>query len=273
MKKTGPLSNDKTLRDILGIFDAIFASGKAIYASSPITSGRRLHRFMTQPPLKLGTYRSSATRAMYRRVIAPNERDALAFARRLRREYKTPVIDPSRFRAGQGWTQDHFNALWAAVIKEYCELVVFADGWEYSSGCTAEFVEAVKARIPTLDEKGNIMGRDDAIGLISRAKGQLLADGLSIASLSRRIKQLQQNTARMPHARMPERTPATRSRLCLMGVESASSGRSSVLARPRSTKSIETTGATRGHPSNASRTSPGKARPTGESVALVKSLR
>lgn len=268
------MSNDRTLTDVLGIFGAAFAAGEAIYASSPITSGQRLHRFISDWPVRMGASRPSRTAAMRECVIEPNERDALAFARRLRREYKAPVIDPSRFRAGKGWTQDHFTSLWATVIKSYCNLVVFANGWEYSSGCTAEFVEAFKANIPTSDAKGNLLARDDAIGLMSRAKLQLLADGLSAATLSRRIQQLRLNTAGVRHPRMPQRTPATRSRLCLMGVGSVSSGRSGVLAaRPDSAESFRKTGNARRRPPSTPGTSAGKERLTGESVARVKRLR
>jgi hypothetical protein len=273
MKKSDALHGDKTLADILGIFEAIFPTEKGAYASVPITSGTRLHRFLRERRLAGGTFDAKAIKEMQHRVIEPNVCDARAFARRLRSEYERPVIDPSRFVAPNGWTQDHFNALWAAIIKKYCNLVVFADGWEYSTGCTAEFVEACNAHIRMVDARGNALTRDDGIRLVIRAERQLSADGLETSGLCDRLKQLRLKKAIVPHPKMPQSLPATRRRLCFEAVGCVASGRSGILVARAHPKKRPWAGAANGHGSNPSATSRGARRLAGDSVSFLKGLR
>jgi len=54
-----------------------------------------------------------------------------------------------------GWDQPEYLAFWEELIRTRVKAVRFNKNWEFSSGCTFEFVVAMKSDIPTLDAEGN----------------------------------------------------------------------------------------------------------------------
>jgi hypothetical protein len=228
-------AEDRTLADILALLDACLGSQTAAYASVPITSGRRLHRFMQDLHRAGASFDLAACADFRQHVIAPNEREAAAFAQSLRRNVGMPVIDPSRFLPPPRWTQKHFTSLWKAVLQEYCKLAAFANGWEFSAGCTAEFVIATSANIRAIDATGKVLTRSRGIRLIEDAIRQLTADGLDPTLLRGRIDQLHKRMFIVP-SRLPAATSAQRLLQCRTILDCLTIKRSCVLVLPNAAK-------------------------------------
>ena len=154
------------------------------YASVPLTTGPRLLSVA-----RSGALRSAklGTKVLREAVLAPNKKDAAAFAKGLRSSLKCAVVDPSRLPNVAGWSQQQYVALWYAVILEYCSRVVFADGWQYSNGCVLEFLAASFSGIQTFDSNGDEVSRGNAISLIGVAISEMQEAGLptSIIETSR----------------------------------------------------------------------------------------
>jgi hypothetical protein len=72
---------------------------------------------------------------------------------RLRKESKDPIIDPTSVGDITGWTQNDYRSAWAQIIRAFAQRVLFVDGWQFSNGCAYEYLVAVQAGIPTLDEE------------------------------------------------------------------------------------------------------------------------
>jgi hypothetical protein len=89
-------------------------------------------------------------------IVDVNMKGALEFARSVRLEQAdgTPVINPAPLKV-PGWDQPEYLAFWEELIRTRVKVVRFNKNWEFSSGCTFEFVVAMKSDIPTLDSEGN----------------------------------------------------------------------------------------------------------------------
>jgi hypothetical protein len=82
---------------------------------------------------------------------------------------KMLVITPAPLKV-QDWGQPEYNGFWTELLhSKRIESVRFNDDWQYSNGCTTEFVEAQAAEVHTLDVKREIITRDAAIELIASA--------------------------------------------------------------------------------------------------------
>jgi hypothetical protein len=95
------------------------------------------------------TGRDNWTQEHMTNVIEPNLRDAASVASRLRAQGKI-VIAPAEFPAIEGWSQSDYRYAWGEVIRSYVSVVVFMNGWEYSSGCAYEFLTAVRTGATTI---------------------------------------------------------------------------------------------------------------------------
>ena len=68
-----------------------------------------------------------------------------------------------------GWTQPEYLAFWEQLLRTRITSTWFKSDWQYSNGCTTEFVEAQAAEVHTLDVKREIITQDAAIELIAAA--------------------------------------------------------------------------------------------------------
>lgn len=238
---------DQTLTDIVALLTVALGHHSAAYASVPITSGRRLHRFMKDLRRRKGSLDLATLEDLRQHVIGPNEREASLFANRLRHSLERPVIDPSRFPPQQDWTQTHFNVLWGTVLRACCDLVVFADGWQYSAGCTFEFVVASNAGICARDAGGKVLAISKGIRLIGRAAQQLELDGLDPSLLESRVRELHGQSA-PASLRLPPSAAFERQRLCRIMFDCITSGKSCVLIIPAKSNVRETPKQSTGRP-------------------------
>jgi hypothetical protein len=106
-------------------------------------------------------------------------------ATKLRRETHGPVIDPTAVPDLPGWTQDDYRAFWAEVIRQFAKCVVFVDGWEYSSGCSYEFLVAQRLTIPCVDVERKPLDLEEGLARIQRAVSDYEANQIAPGILDR----------------------------------------------------------------------------------------
>jgi hypothetical protein len=165
----------------LSALDCALNSQKAVYASSELTTGRRISRLMQAH----GVADSSALKQKlgksgYESLLwNPNVAAATAFAQRLRAHLrgKEMVITPAPLLA-PGWEQAEYLGFWETLIRTRVKKVYFNEDWQYSNGCTFEFAVAQDAGLPALDATGEPIPLDVGIRLIEAAVAELEADGV-----------------------------------------------------------------------------------------------
>lgn len=132
---------------LIAALGSVFPDRRAWYLSTPITTGERFAQFIAK--MSPATGKDHWAREHRTNVIEPNLRDAAIVASRLRDEGKV-VIAPAEFPDIEGWSQSDYRYAWGEVIRRFAGVVVFMDGWEYSSGCAYEFLTAVSTGAKTL---------------------------------------------------------------------------------------------------------------------------
>ncbi len=104
------------------------------YASSPVTTGRRLFEAMVaNPPVD-----DAAKARLSSEVMKANIADGGAFSHWLRAQGYKMVVVPGDFFA-KGWAQQHYMAFWEQVIVRYADIICFNTDWQLSNGCVEEY--------------------------------------------------------------------------------------------------------------------------------------
>jgi hypothetical protein len=91
----------------------------------------------------------------------------------------------------KGWTQPDYRTAWARIIEEFARAVVFANGWEFSNGCSYEFLVATKAGVETLDESWQPIDLATGVLLLRRAVGEMSVRGASAEFLRGILEELE----------------------------------------------------------------------------------
>lgn len=169
----------------LSAFDSILNGEKAIYHSSELTTGKRLHALFRQYGVRERRELKAkmGEEAFRRQVWDPNVAEANAFARELHHRLGGEiVITPAPF-VSPGWTQPEYLAFWETVIRTRCKSVWFSEDWEYSSGCAFELAVALDAGLPTFHADGRELTLAEGRSRIAAAADELKAEGLDVAPL------------------------------------------------------------------------------------------
>jgi hypothetical protein len=170
---------------VLSAIDCVLNGEKALYASSPLTTGRHLlslfaqHGVRTTAELKERLGEAEHLRQTFGRTSAA----ANEFARTLRaRSGGALVLTPAPFIAPD-WSQPEYLALWETLIRTRFAALHFNQGWQYSNGCTFEFAVAADARLPTYDTEGRPLDLETALALVGAAIAEIEAAGFDAANL------------------------------------------------------------------------------------------
>lgn len=176
-----------TADQLLGALSTVLRGRVAAYVSTPITTGPALLAW------RRGLGRShrpgsAAHGAFVEQMIAENTARARPLVAVLEDHLGVPVIDPTRLGQIPGWEQRDYHEFWVQVIRNFVHTVVFADGWQFSTGCTLEFESAVTENLTVMDAR--MQPLDESIGgaLLGDAIVELEASGLD-ASVQRRVSQ------------------------------------------------------------------------------------
>lgn len=164
---------DRVLREIKMAISAYSSvvrpstGATVIYASAPITGGKRLYdaleyfHLKTAEDLRFINQFGSA-------VLAPNLAAGREHADELRKNFPGPIITPGLFFA-QGWLQEHYMSMWRQVIERHVSTVAFAPDWEYSPGCAEEFSIAMHNGLGYMIDGDRPVTRQAAIDSIRAA--------------------------------------------------------------------------------------------------------
>lgn len=150
----------------------------AVYLSTPITTGRRFVEWRRGTGAELSPGSSAYLRRRAEEVIEPNRSDIAPLVRWLRTRFQDPVIDPTALEAVPGWEQFDYHRFWAEVIERYAHTAVFAEGWQYSSGCVLELAAAVSADATLLRDDLAPLNPKDAVQLIEGAIADVAWDSV-----------------------------------------------------------------------------------------------
>jgi hypothetical protein len=176
----------------LSAFDSVFNGEKAIYASSELTTGKRLHALFRQYRVRSRTELKArlGPEDFRRRVWDPNVQEAIDLARDLHHRLGGEIVlTPAPF-VSPGWTQPEYLAFWETVIRTRCKAVYFSDDWEYSDGCAFELSVARDAGLPTFRADGRELTLQDSMASIAAAIGELAAEGLDTKPLQEALERL-----------------------------------------------------------------------------------
>lgn len=174
--------------------DCVLNGEKAVYASSELTTGRRVNSMLRE----IGARHSSELRPTLgdenyvARIWNPNVAAAISFARNLYRLLGRNdfVVTPAPFTA-PGWNQSEYLAFWEQLIRSRIKAVYFNKGWEYSNGCVFEFLVALDCGLPTYDAEGNPLAYSTAMSLLESAISTLQQDAQEYEVLASYLKRLQ----------------------------------------------------------------------------------
>jgi hypothetical protein len=157
------------------ILSAFLCAGAAerevVYVSTPITTGALLIEFGSDA----SPHKSQAEviRANIAGAKGVTERARVAFPGEL-------IIEPTSLSDVPGYEQADYHRLWCALIERYANVVVFNDGWQYSTGCVAEFATAALSGLRILDHQLNEMPIPDGARLLDAAISRLEQSGRSV---------------------------------------------------------------------------------------------
>lgn len=148
----------------------------AVYVSTPITTGLAYLRWLADN--RAAT--TNAAEAQRRLVIRNNVANVASLVRAVRTaRLGSHVVDPTELEDVPGWEQADYHRFWAEVVADHVSRVVFADGWQYSTGCTVEFGVAALAGFSLHDADLAPLKLDRGLALLQQARPLLARAGAS----------------------------------------------------------------------------------------------
>jgi hypothetical protein len=170
--------NRSEVAQMVNILGSVVGNNAATYLSVPITSGKRYSVLNNRHNGKLDLSLPDHRDQHRREVIEPNIVLARLVSTQLRKTSSAVVIDPTGLEDVPGWTQNDYLFFWACVIKKFARKVVFIDGWQYSKGCSYEFLVAHTNRIKTYNDQIKPVTLNKGIRLIKQAMDELEATSM-----------------------------------------------------------------------------------------------
>lgn len=181
---------------LLSLLNCVVLDREAVYASSEFTTGRRFYDLCRQ-------YNVTTAEDLKRRVgneytdrlLTANKDEGIRFARKLREAGHSIVLTPHPFHADplnlkRNWSQSEYLDFWNLVISKKCHAVCFNEGWQFSNGCTFEYLAGLKAGIQLFDDRGRPLEPAAAKKMITAAIETLENDGFRVPKLREVLAEL-----------------------------------------------------------------------------------
>jgi len=185
-------NREHEIESLLNLLGSVIVDRAAVYVSTPITSGRRFVDWSRRRHLEPDLSHAATHQEFVREVLEPNNEHARTIIKQLRSMFPRALIDPTALKDIEGWVQDDYRSLWAKVIEQYADTVVFLDGWHYSNGCAYEFLIANSLEPPPsiLTETLARLKLEEGIHLVKSAIMELQISKLDTAFLQQVVNQL-----------------------------------------------------------------------------------
>lgn len=194
-KPTGspiPFNNPRdvdAINNMVELFNCMLDGKTAAYISAPITTGQRFIDWYKETGSSLDHNSSRYKTKHFHAVIRPNSEEVKKKVVGIRRHFDTILINPTLFTWPE-WNQDDYRHFWGKIIETYVDTVIFLNGWQYSSGCSFEFLTAVRSGIEVLDEDRDKLDRETGLRLIEDAIAQYNKNAIPSVYLERVASEL-----------------------------------------------------------------------------------
>ena len=165
------------IKATLSFAPTMIGEGNVLYASSPITTGRRMYdRFQEHGATSVDELNRTVPGSS-RDIMQKNIEDGRQFGNELRTQTGKLAIVPGEF-FGPGWAQEHYMSLWKQVINRYADEVHLNTNWEYSNGCAEEFLIGLEKDMPLVERHAtNGMTQKEGVAKIHGAIDHIGAIG------------------------------------------------------------------------------------------------
>jgi hypothetical protein len=177
---------------LLQAWECAFPRTGVIYLSGPITTGPRFLRWFEATGKRLLPNRRNYFRSRKQHVIRPNEQDLKTEAARIRASQPIPVLEPASLFISS-WSQNDYHLLWSRVIERFVNRIIVLDGWEFSTGCAAEFARAQRHNIPVWTQAGVLITCRSGLSMLRTAARKLHETGIGSEHIEHVIDELQRD--------------------------------------------------------------------------------
>jgi hypothetical protein len=187
-----PAPYQDEVKILLSVVDGFVLENREVaYASSELTSGRRFYELCREYNVRTKEQLKEAlgSDGYKMRLLDPNEKEAIEFARDVRRVTDRLALTPNTLFV-PGWGQPEYLGFWETVIRTKCKTIFFNNGWEYSNGCTFEYLVGHEEKLPMFDRAGDSISVDRAKGLILVAINELESDRFAVPELRKVLDKL-----------------------------------------------------------------------------------
>ena len=167
-----PQSNrEAEIAAIISVLNSVIEGRSAYYISTPMTTGKSSvepqHAATMDGPIP------ETLREHRRNTIHRNHAYVHKLVQELRKSLASPVINPTEITDLPGWTQSDYRVLSAHIIERYVHTVIFVDDWQYSLGCSYEFLAAQQTGAKTVTHNMEEVSIAEGIRLIRGAVNEL----------------------------------------------------------------------------------------------------
>lgn len=174
---------------LISLLDCVVLDNDAVYASSEFTTGRRFYDLCREYQVKTGEELKRRLGSEYfDKLLSPNKEEGIRFARKIREWGHAIVLTPNPFHAApvkkeQNWSQTEYLNFWKEVISRKCSSVFFNEGWQFSNGCTFEYLAGVESHKKLFDHTGRPLELTTAMEMIEEAVRSLKKEGFEVPAL------------------------------------------------------------------------------------------
>jgi len=181
---------------LLSLLNCVVLDREAVYASSEFTTGKRFYDLCRQYNVRTAEDLKRQLGNEYAdKLLKVNKNEGIHFARNLRERGNSIVLTPNPFHADplnqmRNWSQSEYLDFWNLVISKKCHAVYFNEDWQFSNGCTFEYLAGLRAVVQLFDHRGKPLELAAATELIAWAIETLERDGFSVPKLREVLAEL-----------------------------------------------------------------------------------
>lgn len=158
--------------------EGVAAAGSVVYLSTPITTGPRYLAWRRARASEGAPTDGAMDLRLRGEVIARNIAAVDPLRKKIRAAFPhVQIIDPTEFDR-HGWEQADYHRFWVEVVERFAEAVVFARGWEHSTGCALEFSVACARGLTLMDHNIKPLDLRAAANRLHRAEQDLREAGM-----------------------------------------------------------------------------------------------
>lgn len=167
----------------LSLLDCVILDREAVYASSEFTTGKRFYELCRQHGVHSAEELKQRLGEQYpAQLLESNKEAGIAFSRQIRSFGHNLVLTPNPFFASQ-WSQREYLGFWEQVIQRKCHQVFYNEEWQFSNGCTFEYLVGVRIGLPLFDHDNNPLTVGLAKDMVGDAIVELEKDGFNVPRL------------------------------------------------------------------------------------------